>query len=62
MLVAGDHATNDIAGDEEDSWKEMLSGEGYKVTPRLLGLGQIEGVQRLFVDKLREAWGGNEPR
>lgn len=62
MLVAGDHTVNDIAGDEEDSWKEMLSEEGFKVTPKLLGFGQIEGVQRLFVDKLREAWGDNGPR
>lgn len=62
MLVAGDHAQNDIAGDEEDSWKEMLTAEGYQVSARLQGLGQIEGVQRLFVDKLREAWGENAPR
>lgn len=59
MLVAGDHAVNDIAGGEEDSWKEMLSGEGYEVTPRLLGLGQIEGVRNLLLDKLREAWGSS---
>ena len=62
MLVAGDHAQNDIAGDEEDSWKEMLTAEGYQVSARLRGLGQIEGVQRLFIDKLREAWGDNAPR
>ena len=62
MLVAGDHAQNDIAGDEEGSWKEMLSAEGYKCSARLQGLGQIEGVQRLFIDKLREAWGENAPR
>ena len=61
MLVAGDHAVNDIAGDEEDSWKEMLASEGYSVSGRLLGLGQIQGVQRLLVDKLREAWGENAP-
>jgi sirohydrochlorin cobaltochelatase len=62
MLVAGDHAQNDIGGDEEDSWKEMLTAEGIKVTPRLIGLGEIEGIQRLMIDKLREAWGDHQPR
>ena len=62
MLVAGDHAMNDIGGDEEDSWKKMLMADGFQVTPRLIELGQIEGVQRLMVDKLREAWGDRKPR
>jgi sirohydrochlorin cobaltochelatase len=57
MLVAGDHARNDIAGDEPDAWKSMLEAEGYKVTPILTGLGQNKGVQNLLLDKLREAWG-----
>jgi sirohydrochlorin cobaltochelatase len=55
MLVAGDHAQNDIAGDEPDSWKSTLTAEGYKVTPVLTGLGQNEAVQNLILDKLREA-------
>jgi sirohydrochlorin cobaltochelatase len=59
MLVAGDHATNDIGGGEEDSWKSMLTAEGYKVTPKFVGLGQNEAVQKLLIDKLREAWGEN---
>ncbi|MDR1472589.1 MAG: sirohydrochlorin cobaltochelatase [Synergistaceae bacterium] len=56
MLVAGDHAHNDIAGDEEDSWKSMLTAEGFRVTPVLSGLGQNKAVQSLILDKLREAW------
>jgi sirohydrochlorin cobaltochelatase len=56
MLVAGDHAHNDIAGDEPDSWKSMLVSEGYGVTPILSGLGQNMAIRNLFLDKLREAW------
>jgi sirohydrochlorin cobaltochelatase len=55
MLVAGDHAQNDIAGDEEDSWKSMLAAESLKVSPVLTGLGQNKFVQNLIIDKLREA-------
>ncbi len=62
MLVAGDHAANDIGGDEPDSWKSLLTAEGYKVTPKPRGLGEIEGVQRLYIEKLREAWGENQPK
>jgi sirohydrochlorin cobaltochelatase len=62
MLVAGDHAQNDIGGDESDSWKSQLTEEGYSVTPRLQGLGQITAVQRLLVDKLRDAWSEYAPR
>jgi sirohydrochlorin cobaltochelatase len=56
MLVAGDHAHNDIAGDEDDSWKSLLTAGGYKVTPVLSGLGQNRAIQNLILDKLREAW------
>ncbi|MDR3279482.1 MAG: sirohydrochlorin cobaltochelatase [Synergistaceae bacterium] len=55
MLVAGDHAHNDIAGSDEDSWKSMLESKGLKVTPILSGLGQNKYVQNLILDKLREA-------
>jgi sirohydrochlorin cobaltochelatase len=58
MLVAGDHAHNDLAGDEPDSWKSTLGQAGYKVTPVLSGLGQNKAVQNLLLDKLREAWDG----
>ncbi len=56
MLVAGDHAHNDMAGDEEDSWKSRLAKVGYKVTPKLKGLGQYPEVHRLLLDKLARAW------
>ncbi len=50
MIVAGDHANNDMAGDEEDSWKTAFINEGYEVECVLKGLGQYQGVQQIFVD------------
>ncbi len=56
MMVAGDHANNDMAGDEEDSFKSILEKEGFKVSAYLHGLGENEAVRKLFVDKAAEAW------
>ena len=50
MLVAGDHATNDMASDEEDSWKSILEKEGFKVNIHLQGLGEYSGIQDKFVN------------
>lgn len=50
MIVAGDHATNDLAGDEPDSWKSMLSARGFEVEVALKGLGEYDGVQQLVVE------------
>ena len=49
MIVAGDHANNDMAGDDEDSWKSIFKAAGYDVTCVVEGLGQLEEVQQLFV-------------
>lgn len=49
MVVAGDHANNDMAGDEDDSWKAVMEGEGYKVECLLEGLGQITAIQDIYV-------------
>ena len=51
MVVAGDHANNDMAGDEEDSWKSMFQDAGCfdSVTAQIAGLGSIEAVQDLYV-------------
>lgn len=54
MLVAGDHAQNDMAGDEEDSWRSVLSRNGYQVTARLNGFGEYPEVQKLYVQHVRE--------
>lgn len=56
MVVAGDHAANDMAGDEEDSWKSILEGEGYKVECILEGLGQIQGIRNIYVKHTQEAF------
>lgn len=50
MIVAGDHASNDMAGDDEDSWKSLLEAEGYRVNCVLKGLGEYPGIRRIFVD------------
>lgn len=49
MLVAGDHASNDMAGDEDDSWKVLLKKNGYAVETHMHGLGELEEVQSLFL-------------
>jgi sirohydrochlorin cobaltochelatase len=54
MLVAGDHALNDMAGDEPESWKNVLTGDGVQVRCTLRGLGTLEAVQALYAAHLRE--------
>ena len=51
MVVAGDHANNDMAGDDEDSWKSMFEASGYfdAIQCQIEGLGRIEAVQALYV-------------
>ncbi len=49
MIVAGDHANNDMAGDEADSWKTAFESEGYEVTTVVNGLGELEAIQNLLV-------------
>lgn len=56
MMVAGDHANNDMAGEEEDSHKSILEKEGFKVDTYLHGLGENENVRQLFVDRANEAF------
>lgn len=55
MVVAGDHANNDMAGDEEGSWKKEFEGAGYQVECVLEGLGQIPAIQQLYTDHVRAA-------
>ena len=49
MVVAGDHANNDMAGDDEDSWKSVFEAAGYEVECVLEGLGSIESIQQMYV-------------
>ncbi len=49
MIVAGDHAVNDMAGEAEDSWKNLLAASGYAVRCLIRGLGEYPGIRQLFV-------------
>ena len=57
MVVAGDHANNDMAGDDEDSWKSqfVVSGNFENVDTQIAGLGRIEAVEQLYVDHTKAA-------
>lgn len=55
MLVAGDHANNDMAGDEPDSHKSILMKEGFKVDTYIHGLGEYETIRDMFVQRADEA-------
>ena len=59
MVVAGDHANNDMAGEDEDSWKSMFEADGSfeTVTAQIAGLGSIPAVQALYVAHTREVIG-----
>lgn len=49
MIVAGDHATNDLSGDEEDSWKSLFTAAGYEVNCVLKGLGEYPGIRNILL-------------
>ena len=55
MVVAGDHANNDMAGDEEDSWKTVFESAGYDVKCLLRGLGENEAIRQIYVDHAKAA-------
>lgn len=54
MLVAGDHAKNDMASDDEDSWKSILEKNDIKADPKIKGLGEIKAIQDIFIDHLKD--------
>ena len=53
LLVAGDHANNDMAGDEPDSWKSTLASQGFEVVPVVKGLGEYAEVREMYAEHLR---------
>ena len=55
MIVAGDHAHNDMAGDSPDSWVCQFKEAGFEVCPVLKGLGEYPGIRAMFVEHAREA-------
>ena len=56
MMVAGDHANNDMAGAEPDSHKSILQKEGFKVDTYIHGLGENPNIRNLFVERANESW------
>ena len=57
MVVAGDHANNDMAGDDDDSWKSMFTADGSfdSIDCQIAGLGRIEAVEKLYVEHTAKA-------
>lgn len=55
MVVAGDHAKNDMAGKEDDAWKSVLQKNGYEVFAVLDGLGSLPGIQEIFLSHTRNS-------
>ena len=57
MVVAGDHANNDMAGDDEDSWKSQFTASGYfdSIDTQISGLGRIEAIQQIYIDHTKDA-------
>ena len=56
MMVAGDHVTNDMAGDDPDSHKSQLEAEGFTVSTYIHGLGENAAIRQIFVDRADEAY------
>lgn len=56
MMVAGDHVTNDMAGDNPDSHKSQLESEGFTVSTYIHGLGENSAIRQIFVDRADEAY------
>lgn len=55
MLVAGDHAQNDMAGSKEDSWKSRFLKEGYKVETIIKGLGEMKEIRDIYIEHINDA-------
>ena len=55
MLVAGDHAKNDMAGEESDSWKSRFQEQGFQVEITLKGLGEYPEIQEMYLRHARQA-------
>lgn len=58
MIVAGDHANNDMAGDDDDSLKTLLTAQGLDVECIVRGLGEFSEFREIFVNHVRDAMGG----
>lgn len=55
MIVAGDHAANDMAGDDPGSWRSQFEAAGYPVECHMKGLGEYEGIRQMLLGHIQEA-------
>ena len=57
MVVAGDHANNDMAGDDEDSWKSQFEASKAfdSVESQIAGLGEVDAIQQIYVAHTKAA-------
>ncbi|WP_196593713.1 sirohydrochlorin cobaltochelatase [Pectinatus sottacetonis] len=62
MMVAGDHAHNDMAGNTAESHKSILEKEGFEVKTYIHGLGENAAVRNIFVERANEAWNALEAK
>lgn len=60
MAVAGDHARNDLAGDESDSWKSALEAKGIHCVPILKGIAEYGAIAEIWMDHLASVWDAME--
>lgn len=54
MVVAGDHVRNDMASDEDDSWKTILKENGFEVETHIHGLGEIKAFRKIYIDHIED--------
>ena len=55
MVVAGDHALNDMSGDDTDSWRSRFEAAGFTVECVLRGLGEYKGIRNLYIKHIQDA-------
>jgi len=60
MIVAGDHANNDMAGDEADSWKNVIKSKGIKVVPVTEGIGENPAIAEIYVTHIKDVARDNQ--
>ncbi len=61
MVVAGDHANNDMAGDDAGSWKSQFEDAGFTVETQISGLGRIEDIEQMYVEHTKDAIDNGTP-
>ena len=62
MMVAGDHANNDMAGAEPDSHKSILEAAGYKLMPTSTASAENPAIQAVYLERANDAWNALESK